>query len=919
MKARLVFAFLSLFLIFSAHGQQLRYGIVTVTVYDAETGKPIPYANVYFNRTTIGGYTDANGKAEITRIPFGKQELVISTIGYRPYTRMIDITEGTTLSISVKLNVRMLDAVEVKGKRDNKWKRQLARFEKLFFGTHNKFCQIKNPYGLNFDQSNGEFTAEAREPLNIENDYLGYTLSFELKQFSYKRSNYVITGNVRFTEKRSRDSVTMARWKKNREETYRGSPQHFLKSVVDKNLTSEGFRVYTDLTTVKDIVRVANFRENLGVNINEASLDSAVLSLGTGGPYIIDIPTRLEVHYAYERAPTYVYRNFTDQISWVEVKEGQLGVNDNGIVQNPNDLVLSGTMSNMRVGEWLPFDYTYQNDNFVAPVIEPMVANVLLEAPYLHVDRPYYYNKEQIWFKGYMNYTVPSLRDTLSQMVYVDLVDTKGSIVTSKKYPIDSGRFHGDILLPDKLPTGNYQVKAYTQWMLNFDDNLIFTKTISLLGEKEGVRFPASLNTTADTTGLLVIQTDKDLYSTREKINLKIHVRDSLDFAMGADLSISVTDLTMAVPPAVEKTILTAFPKTNPRAQDSTASIKYNIQYGIGFNGNFFISKKPAQGIITVFQDSLTSTFGMITDEQGRFEKEIAFFDTIQFYIRSRNPQGKIGKVVMDEQAPLPVPSFEVETLPLDVYAMDKTYSSRFGTGARMLEEVVIKSKKIVKREEPTSPPGGVSGDFVLTGNWLEEHNVIDLPFGIAQKIPGARVFYADGIPVFTMKTGVSTGDLLILVDGVPDTDPNATAYDKLSRIPVGSIERVDITKYGMSALYGARGGGGIIAVYTKKSAGTEDPKKFDKRGLQAVRWGGYATASEFKSPDYSKPDPENYFDYRTTIYWNPNVATDGKTPATVSFYAADAPTKYRIVVEGIASDGSPIRGERIISIDKGR
>jgi uncharacterized protein YfaS (alpha-2-macroglobulin family) len=42
----------------------------------------------------------------------------------------------------------------------------------------------------------------------------------------------------------------------------------------------------------------------------------------------------------------------------------------------------------------------------------------------------------------------------------------------------------------------------------------------------------------------------------------------------------------------------------------------------------------------------------------------------------------------------------------------------------------------------------------------------------------------------------------------------------------------------------------------------------------------------------------------RSTIYWNPNVQTDNTGNATLSFYAADAPTEYGIVMEGVSEQG---------------
>lgn len=47
--------------------------------------------------------------------------------------------------------------------------------------------------------------------------------------------------------------------------------------------------------------------------------------------------------------------------------------------------------------------------------------------------------------------------------------------------------------------------------------------------------------------------------------------------------------------------------------------------------------------------------------------------------------------------------------------------------------------------------------------------------------------------------------------------------------------------------------------------------------------------------------------DLRTTIYWKPNVIfKEGE--AEISFYAADSPVNYSILVEGISNDGKTLR-----------
>lgn len=74
----------------------------------------------------------------------------------------------------------------------------------------------------------------------------------------------------------------------------------------------------------------------------------------------------------------------------------------------------------------------------------------------------------------------------------------------------------------------------------------------------------------------------------------------------------------------------------------------------------------------------------------------------------------------------------------------------------------------------------------------------------------------------------------------------------------------------------------------------------------------GYAAPVEFYAPDYSVRNDEKA-DNRTTIAWYPLVKANALGDSAVSFYAADRKSNYRVVVEGITSDGELIYNEIII------
>jgi hypothetical protein len=53
-------------------------------------------------------------------------------------------------------------------------------------------------------------------------------------------------------------------------------------------------------------------------------------------------------------------------------------------------------------------------------------------------------------------------------------------------------------------------------------------------------------------------------------------------------------------------------------------------------------------------------------------------------------------------------------------------------------------------------------------------------------------------------------------------------------------------------------------------------------------------------------------------LYWNPDVTTDEATgTARISFFASDLAGLYRVVVEGVTSDGRPVRAEIFLPIEE--
>ncbi|MEN0095512.1 MAG: Ig-like domain-containing protein [Pedobacter sp.] len=103
-----------------------------------------------------------------------------------------------------------------------------------------------------------------------------------------------------------------------------------------------------------------------------------------------------------------------------------------------------------------------------------------IEKVYLHFDKPYYAVADTMWFKAYVTIE-QNLPSPLSKIVYVEVRNDKDSLIQTVKLPLKNSVAYGNIPLNmQNYKQGNYYVRAYTLWMLNFHDAYYFSKNIAI-------------------------------------------------------------------------------------------------------------------------------------------------------------------------------------------------------------------------------------------------------------------------------------------------------------------------------------------------------------------------------------------------------------------------------------------------------
>lgn len=136
------------------------------------------------------------------------------------------------------------------------------------------------------------------------------------------------------------------------------------------------------------------------------------------------------------------------------------------------------------------------------------------------------------------------------------------------------------------------------------------------------------------------------------------------------------------------------------------------------------------------------------------------------------------------------------------------------------------------------------------------------------------------------------------------------TDINLLGSTPVTDIAYVKVFR--PPFMGGFNGSNGAIAVYTKKGG----DKIIDKgKGMPSKTVIGYTAVKEFYSPNYGTIDPRNEAeDVRSTLYWNPMILTTPENhKLKFSFYNNDVTDAFRVVLEGMSTDGRLVHIEKVI------
>ena len=101
------------------------------------------------------------------------------------------------------------------------------------------------------------------------------------------------------------------------------------------------------------------------------------------------------------------------------------------------------------------------------------------EKLHLHFDKSIYNKGETIWYKSYI--LVGNGPSDFSRNFYVDWYDQNGILVSHTIQPIFESSARGQFEIPANYKGDKIHLKAYTQWMLNYDSSFVYIKDIPVI------------------------------------------------------------------------------------------------------------------------------------------------------------------------------------------------------------------------------------------------------------------------------------------------------------------------------------------------------------------------------------------------------------------------------------------------------
>ncbi len=316
-----------------------------------------------------------------------------------------------------------------------------------------------------------------------------------------------------------------------------------------------------------------------------------------------------------------------------------------------------------------------------------------------------------------------------------------------------------------------------------------------------------------------------------------------------------------------------------------------------------------------------------VANEKGEFTfNDLPLMDSASFVIQAKNMKDKAGALTIE------VDEFKRPLIPIikkksilafnTLDSISKNFITTKNQEAKMtfkegivLNEVNIIGKRVIKGSKNLNGPG--EADQTITEeelNKVSKKTLLDLMF---EKVKGFNLRNSSPRGIF-----INSDSLKLIIDGLevdhfyennPERGNHYYNYIKtfLDNYQAEDIKGIEVmssmgnrVRY-VSEYIESRSGNkwAFVEITTKLGLG---PFVKKTPNLYLYKPMNYGDTKTFYSPRYTSANKlDKKPDFRSTLYWNPNIVTDEKGNAQTSFFSSDKKGSYTVWVEGSDLQGN--------------
>ncbi|OGS72122.1 MAG: hypothetical protein A3F91_02940 [Flavobacteria bacterium RIFCSPLOWO2_12_FULL_35_11] len=556
--------------------------------------------------------------------------------------------------------------------------------------------------------------------------------------------------------------------------------------------------------------------------------------------------------------------------------------------------------------------------------------NIPQEKIFVHHNTTFLLTGEYLYYKVYcMNANTNNLSD-LSKIAYVELVGTDKISVFKHKLKLNNGLGQGDFLIPIKIPSGNYKLVAYTQWMKNSEHNQFFQSDISIINpfqenqssilEKNqpvtiqnlnhNIENTTNNNILSDSEGndYLDINLNENSFKNREKVVLTIKsLKNNISYG-NYSISVRKIDTLQISKRPTANNFMSLYPQISSNSKSNTSIYLPELR-GELITGKLFYkdaklaasNKKVAlsiQGKQSIFKIATTNDLGVFYfNVQEEYDNPYAIIQVVNneknnFNIRV-DGHSSINYENLDFYSFKITPETKDYILKRSVYnQIDNVYS-------------IIKPN-IIKSIDSVSPFYNSTAKVYYLDDYTRfptiKETVVEIIKEVFIKQKKEKSTFHVRLYDQLSKSDLST---LVLVDGILIQNHN-----ELLNLNARNVEKISVLSD--EYMFDSMVFDGIISIQTFIGDYQADPLGIYIEKLPLFT---PLVIKNYYNQIYDNSKKSDRIpDYRSQLLWVPNFNLN-KNEDSLFFYTSDNNGDYEISLEGFTKDGMPISLRKMISV----